>query len=390
LDDFKNTNDLHGHSVGDRLLELVGEEFSKILVGLDSVARFGGDEFVFCFPNLDDLQQAHQKVAIIQDIFKQQFLVQGKFIYSSCSVGVAMYPDDGDVAEDLISKADIVLYKSKSIQKGRAMFFDKMIDQQVQREFVIEEQLRLALTAQEFTIVYQPQISVVTKQIIGVEALIRWNNAILGSVPPDEFIKKAEAIGIIPNIGQFVIEKALFDVAKFNLEFNGELQLSINISPKQLIEPLFVEHIMSASQNVGFAAKLVMLEITENVLISDLNKVGPVLDALKVFGFKLSLDDFGSGYSSLSYLSDLPINEIKIDRSFIDKFLINSQSESLVKTIIAIGQFYDLTVVAEGVETQEQYQRLKRYNCDLIQGYYFDRPLSLAQLSEKYQSLTLS
>jgi len=385
LDDFKKINDLHGHSVGDKFLITIGAEFKKIITHHDNVARFGGDEFIFCFPNLNSLQNAHDKVEKIQEIFKQEFIINGKSIYSSCSVGIAMYPSDGDNAEELISKADIVLYKSKSQQKGRSLFFSESINKEVKRGFLVESELRLALAEQELDVYYQPQVSVETGEIQGVEALVRWNNKILGSVSPAEFIQVAEDTGVIYDIGAFVIEKALTDIKSFNLNNAYSLQLSINISPKQLMEPHFSEHIMRIIDSVGYDPHGVVLEITENVFISDLTKVRPVLEQLKEQGFKISLDDFGTGYSSLSYLSNLPMSEIKIDRSFIDKLLINSQSESLVKTIIAIGQFCNLTVVAEGVETKEQYDRLVLYNCDLIQGYYFDKPLTLFDLVEKYQ-----
>jgi diguanylate cyclase (GGDEF)-like protein len=385
LDDFKKINDLHGHSVGDQLLVALGKSFKKILANQDSVARFGGDEFVFCFPNIDDMHTAKDKVETIQKIFKQEFVLKGKAIYSSCSIGIAMYPNDGDVAEDLISKADIVLYKSKSLQKGNSLFFNESINKEVKRSFLIESELRLALAENELDVLYQPQISVQSGEIQGVEALVRWNNKILGPVSPAEFIQVAEDIGVIDSIGSFVIEKSLRDIKHFNLNNAYSLILSINISPKQLMEPNFVEHIMSIIRDVDYDPCKVILEITENVFISDLTKVRPVLECLRKHGFRISLDDFGTGYSSLSYLSNLPMSEIKIDRSFIDKFLVNTQSESLVKTIIAIGKFCNLAVVAEGVETKAQYDRLVLFNCDLIQGYYFDRPLSLAELVEKYQ-----
>jgi len=390
LDNFKNTNDLYGHSVGDRLLEIVSQKFNDILDRHDSVSRFGGDEFIFCFPNLIDLTAAQKKVDLILDIFKDKFLVSGKSIYSTASAGVAMYPSDGDVAEDLISKADIVLYKSKANQKGRSMFFDAETNERVKRGFIIESELRTALDEKEFSMAYQPQICVKTKRILGVEALIRWHSPSLGTVSPDEFISKAEDIGIIAEIGRFVIEKSVDDIKRFNQgRSSRDIQLSLNISPKQLIEADFNQHLFGVVNSAEIDPSLIMLEITENVLISDVDQVRPVLDALRAYGFKLSLDDFGTGYSSLSYLSKLPMNEIKIDRSFIEVFLTNPQSESLVKTIIAIGKFYNLTVVAEGVETQEQYERLKHYDCNLIQGYYFDKPLSLKQLTDKYQLYTV-
>ncbi|WP_246046980.1 bifunctional diguanylate cyclase/phosphodiesterase [Colwellia ponticola] len=390
LDDFKKINDLHGHSVGDNLLKFLGGAFKKVLTDRDSVVRFGGDEFIFCFPALSNKAQAQQKVAQIQKIFAQEFIIKGKSIYSSCSVGVAMYPSDGNVAEELISKADIVLYKSKAQQKGRSLFFNESINKQVKRDFLIESELREALSKNEFSVLYQPQISVDSGKIVAVEALIRWYNKILGHVSPDEFIQVAEDIGMIHDIGSFVIEQALQDILHYNVKHNATLELSLNISPKQLIETNFAEQMIAAIEQFSFKANLVTLEITENIFISDLDKVQPILKRLRDHGFRLSLDDFGTGYSSLSYLSNLPMNEIKIDRSFINKLLVSSQSEALVKTIIAIGQFYNLTVVAEGVESKAQFERLKHYNCDLIQGYYFDRPLSIIDLHAKYSTHDVS
>jgi len=385
LDDFKKINDLYGHSVGDELLARLGTIFNQMLSTGDSVARFGGDEFIFCFPELDNLADAERKAKRISEIFKQHFVINGKAIHSSCSIGVAMYPDDGNASEQLISKADIVLYKSKSQQKGNFLFFNETINTQVQRDLLLESELHLAITNNELDVLYQPQIDAVTGLIYGVEALVRWYNPKLGHISPVEFIKVAEDVGTINEIGRFVIEKSLADILQFNRENNTQLQLSINISPKQLMEPKFVADLIKITDSMAVDNSLVTLEITENVLINDLAKVQPILQSIKDSGFKLSLDDFGTGYSSLSYLSNLPIDEIKIDRSFIDKLLTNDQSESLVKTIIAIGQFCDLTVIAEGVETKEQYDHLRHYRCDLVQGYYFDRPLSLTDLISSYQ-----
>lgn len=386
LDDFKKINDSHGHSVGDGFLKLLGGLFNSVKERGDSVARFGGDEFIFCCPEIELLSDAEAKVTKILSIFQQKFEVAGKSIYSSCSMGIAIYPKDGNEVEKLISKADTALYKSKSTAKGKALFFNSNIDKAVKRDFSIETELRTALLNKEITIYYQPQFCVKTGKIVGVEALSRWNNEKLGLVSPAEFIPIAENTGTINELGAYVIYKAMKDINAFNLQNEFNLTLSINISPKQLFEPDFVDRVVRASKDFSFDPQFIILEITENVLITDLSIVRPILLALRENNFKLSLDDFGTGYSSLSYLSNLPINEIKIDRSFIDKFLTNSQSESLVKTIIAIGDFCDLAVVAEGVETKEQFEQLAQYQCDLIQGYYFDKPLKYSELVAKYQS----
>jgi diguanylate cyclase (GGDEF)-like protein len=385
LDDFKKINDLYGHSIGDSLLKVLGGKFKLLLSAGESVARFGGDEFIFCFPELDNLSDAEHKVECIREIFNTDFIIDGKLISSSCSIGVAMYPNDGDKAEDLISKADIVLYKSKLQQKGHFLFFNDKINKQVKRDFILDTQLRAALINNELTILYQPQINVKTGKLVSVEALSRWNNKLLGLISPDEFIHVAEDIGMINEIGHFVIKQSMLDILKFNQQNATIIRLSINISPKQLVEPQFVEQLLQTTKDIGFDNRLITLEITENVLIANVKKVQPVIQQLKNAGFKLSLDDFGTGYSSLFYLNNLPINEIKIDKSFIDQLLTNNQSESLVKTIIAIGQLYQMTVVAEGVETKEQYERLIHLKCDKIQGYYFDRPLSIEVLTTKYK-----
>ena len=390
LDDFKKINDTHGHKTGDEFLKIMGSLFKKVAHGGDSVGRFGGDEFIFCCPDMTDCVEAEEKVNAISAIFAQKFTVDGKSIYSNCSMGVAIYPQDGEHVEQLISKADTALYKSKSVHKGKALFFDQSIDAQVKRDFTIETELRSALAKKELSIHYQPQFSVKTGKIVGVEALSRWNNSVLGMVPPDEFIAVAENTGTIGELGAYVIAQAMKDIKVFNFGQDEDIALSINISPKQLLEPNFVDNVILASEQFLFPPELITLEVTENVLITDLSVVQPVFKRLREFGFKLSLDDFGTGYSSLSYLSNLPMNEIKIDRSFIDKFLVNDHSESLVKTIIAIGELCHLSVVAEGVETKAQFDRLAEYHCDVIQGYFFDRPLAINELTRKYQSSPLN
>jgi len=384
LDDFKKVNDVYGHSAGDLLLTEVASCFEELLEPGETIARFGGDEFIFCFPCLASLSDAEARIERIQQVFKRQFMINGKVIVTSCTIGVSMFPADGDEPEELISKADIVLYKSKARQKGDVLFFDSAINKQVQYDFLLERELRQALARQEISVLYQPQIEAATGKICGVEALSRWHNQQLGNVPPDEFISVAEEIGLINELGMYVIRKACCDFLQVFPEGESNVALSINISPIQLVSYNFIPELVAAIESCQLSYQRITLEITENVLIDDLIKVSPIIEQLRGYGITISLDDFGTGYSSLSYLSNLPINEIKIDRTFVDKMMSSQQSDSLVKAIIALGHASEMKIVAEGVETQTQRNTLQQYRCDVLQGYLIDRPLSLSQLKKRY------
>lgn len=384
LDDFKKVNDLYGHSAGDKLLSEIGKKFEDLMDNHDFVARFGGDEFIFCFSNLANVEEAQKKVEQIKEVFKRQFVIDGKVMFASCSIGVSMYPTDGDDPEDLISKADIVLYKSKARQKGDVLFFDNSINQQVQYDFLLERELRGAIERGELNVLYQPQIEAKSGKLHGVESLLRWHNPHLGHVSPLEFISLAEEIGLINELGMFVIEQSCQELSEFPSPLAESITLSINISPMQLTNQAFIPHLKETIKKYSIPSQRITLEITENVLINDLPKVTPIISELKALGFTISLDDFGTGYSSLSYLSNLPLDELKIDRVFVDKMLNSEQSDSLVKAILAIARSAEMKVVAEGVETQTQKNVLIDYGCDLLQGYLIDRPLSADVLVEKY------
>ncbi|UGA56117.1 bifunctional diguanylate cyclase/phosphodiesterase [Vibrio sp. VB16] len=380
LDDFKKVNDLYGHSSGDKLLEVISRKFETILGPMDTVSRFGGDEFIFCFPELSGTEQARDIIKEIKQVFDDQFVINGKIFHTNCSIGVSMFPSDSDDAESLIRKADIVLYKSKAIQKGEVMFFDSTINEQIQYDYMIEEELRRAVYKDEISVHYQPQIDVMTETLVSVEALARWSNERLGMVSPVKFIAIAESAGLIEQIGQFVFRRACEDIMSISPNGKDAIDISVNISPKQLVMPGFSTRLVEIIDDVGISIERITLEITENVLIDDVDMVTPILHHLRNLGFGISLDDFGTGYSSLSYLNSLPITEIKIDRCFVDKILVSTQSNTLIKAIIAIGQSCEVKVVAEGVETKEQYKKLVSYGCNLVQGYYVDRPLPIDKL----------
>lgn len=380
LDDFKKVNDLYGHSVGDKLLECLSRKFESILEEGDSVSRFGGDEFIFCFPCLEDQAHAGRKLNRLSEVFRESLIIDGRKLTTEASVGVSMYPLDSDDPETLITNADIVLYRTKMSNKGSTLFFDEQLTEQIKQEYRIEEALRQARSRNELQVFYQPQLDASKEQLVSVEALIRWNSESLGPVAPDNFIPLAERTGMINDIGMFVIKRACQDILTLSPNGRDALKLSINISPRQLLQETFAQELVDAIDEIGIDVSRLTLEVTESMPISDLVKITPVLQELKLLGFSISLDDFGTGYSSLSHLNALPIDELKIDRSFVSKMSENAQSNALVKAIMAIGDSYQLTVVAEGVETKEQQLMLKNYGCDLLQGYYYSKPISIQEL----------
>lgn len=384
LDNFKRINDQYGHASGDELLKQIGQRFERILGPNDIVSRFGGDEFVFCLPGIHDLMEAENKVKQIQDVFEPSFDLHGSSVSAQCSAGVSMYPYDGTEVEELLTKADIVLYKAKELNKGDAVFYDDVINQKVKYDFSIEEQLETALDKGEFSVLYQPQVDSHTEQLKGVEALCRWHNSVLGFVSPLDFIPAAERVGKIHEIGEFVLRKACEDTLSLMPNGPEAVCVSVNVSPKQVFELGFDDKVIGLVEEVGIDPCRVTLELTENILIKDLHIVEPILRRLREYGFGISLDDFGTGFSSLNYLNTLPITEIKIDRSFIGKLNSSQHSETLVKAIIDIGASCQMKVVAEGVETPEQMAKLQQYHCDLLQGYYFDKPLSAQGLVDAY------
>lgn len=379
LDDFKKVNDLYGHSLGDKLLKSLSRKFKAVLGTNDTVARFGGDEFVFCFPNLRDRQHTLHKIMAVKKLFEESLIIDDKLLTTDCSIGVSMYPYDSDDPETLISNADMVLYRSKLDKKGSVLFFDSQINDQIKQEYHIEQELKHALGRGELSVVYQPQICTEKSKVVGVEALVRWNSASLGFIPPDRFIPLAEKSGLIYDIGLFVYRRACEDI--FHLG-SKDLHVSINVSPKQLIQDGFIDDIIAISGDVGIETERVILEVTENMFIHDPERVTPLIESLQGYGFGISLDDFGTGYSSLSHLNQFSIDELKIDKSFIAHITDNANSNALVKAILAIGKAYNIKVVAEGIETIEQYQMLSSYGCKCVQGYYLSKPLPIDVLAK--------
>ncbi|WP_084717441.1 bifunctional diguanylate cyclase/phosphodiesterase [Vibrio rhizosphaerae] len=388
LDEFKKINDTYGHAMGDQLLMSVAERFRHLLGKHDLVSRFGGDEFVFCFSALSQKSDAEHKVSRIQRVFDEPFELGAVQLQTTCSIGASLYPEDGKLAEELLNKADVVLYQAKKKQRGSVVFYNQEIHAHLQHFLVIEAQLQHALRKHEMFICYQPLVHVKTWNVLGVEALVRWDNDVLGAVKPEEFIHIAEDVGLIYTLGNYIFERACREVLALSPNGLYALSLNVNVSAKQLLTPGFVNDITAIIEHVGIDISRIHIEITESAFIREFQQAREVLFSLRRAGLRISLDDFGKGYASLSYLNQLPIDEVKIDKSFIDKMLCSEESCSLIKTILAIGQSAPFRVVAEGVETYAQLLALTNHTATgcLVQGYYFDKPMSVEMIQQRMRS----
>ena len=378
LDNFKNINDTMGHKTGDKLLINVAKRIKSSLPKETILIRHGGDEFaIFCpFDNIEQIEQI--ALNVLQNIVKPYKIGRSEFIISG-SIGISCYPKDGTKLEELLSASDIAMYKAKEL-KNNFKHFSSILREQQRRKIAIERELRRAIEREEFYLTYQPQISD-NMELHGVEALLRWKSEKLGFVSPEEFIPIAEESGLILDIGKFVIERALYEIDALFKESRQEFKLSINVSTKQFAEHNFVPDSYSKLSDVSIAPHLICIEITESLLIDDLDYILDELKAIERLGVEISMDDFGTGYSSLHMLQNLPISELKIDKSFIDTLLTDSSSALMVKTIIELAKIMDLRIVAEGVETKEQLLKLRELGCDIFQGYFFAKPLSKEELA---------
>ena len=378
LDNFKNINDSHGHSYGDTLLEQVAARLRSVFAEQDLVCRQGGDEFIVLCRRHDEVSIKSLTEEVLRVIAAPYYLEIYNFVIGA-SIGVARYPEDGDSFEVLFSAADTAMYEAKNVRSSYVIFSGELREQLVETTF-IQQALPRAIVEQEFSLVYQPQV-VDAMSPVGVEALIRWEHGEKGQIPPRRFIPVSEGNGMIIEIGHFVIDRALEDMARLARTKSGRrLKLSINVSIRQLQERGFTERLAASLRSSGFPAQDLTLEITEGIFVDDLRYIIPVLHDIRSLGVRLSLDDFGTGYSSLSQLERLPIDEMKIDRSFIENVASHDEDRLMVLNIIDIAQNLDIDVVAEGIEQKEQSKMLIELGCHLQQGYFYCHPVDLDEL----------
>jgi diguanylate cyclase (GGDEF)-like protein/PAS domain S-box-containing protein len=382
LNNFKDVNDTHGHAMGDQLLRMVADRLKSILRESDTAARLGGDEFLLLLEGLQHREQAEVVVHKIIKSFSQPFMVKASEVYTSASIGISTFPDDGSSVELLMQYADTAMYYAKNDRSSHYRFFSHELRAYIDEQLAIENRLRHAIRNRELAVFYQPKIDTASERIIGAEALIRWQNKDLGLVPPAIFIPVAEKYGLIEEIGSFVLEQGCKDAVSWQEISPADIRLAINISPRQFRASGFLQTVDRALEKSGLAGSSLEIEITENLLMQDTHEPLEILNELLDRNISLSLDDFGTGYSSLSYLKQFPLQVLKIDRSFINDMMDNQYNKSLVEAIIAMAQILDLKLVAEGVETMEQFEFLKSRDVEVVQGYLFSPALGAEKFRE--------
>lgn len=377
LDGFKDVNDAYGHDTGDRLLQMVADRMATALFGRNAaIARLGGDEFVFILPIIDNEESYKKNIQAVLQEMQFQYELNGVQIKIGASLGVALYPGDGSGHDDLLRNADLAMYAAKSRGRNSVVYFEASLNSASAEKIELRRDLAEALEKNQMYLVYQPRVTCSDLSNRSAEALLRWTHPTRGNIPPDKFISIAEESGLIIDIGYWVLTQAIYQLIEWRKSGNISIEtLSVNLSPIQLMHDGFmdaVEKILSAS---GIPASSIELEVTEGALINDIDTAVRKLKRLRDLGFTIALDDFGVGYSAMSYLSVLPFDTLKIDKSFVSGFGIQKSAYAIASAIVALAKALEKVVVAEGVETQEQASALAKLGVEELQGYFYSKPL---------------
>jgi diguanylate cyclase (GGDEF)-like protein/PAS domain S-box-containing protein len=375
LDHFKLINDSLGHSAGDELLKLAANRLAACVREGDTVARLGGDEFVLLLVDQPGAQAVSHAVERVLEAMAQPYRVQGKEFMTTCSVGVSLFPDDGTDGETLLKNADAAMYRAKAAGRNAFHFFTAEINRQLSERLALERDLRRALQGNELILHYQPKVDLTRGTLVGAEALVRWNHPELGMLSPARFIPIAEETGLIVPMGEWILRQACLQVQQWRQAGMDFRQLSVNLSARQFRQRELVEQVARVLQSTGLPAACLDLELTESLMLENVEEYIVRLQALKDLGVQLSVDDFGTGYSSLSYLKRFPVDRLKIDKSFVRDIVSDAGDAAIAQAVIRLGQILGLSVTAEGVETEEQLAFLRRHGCDEAQGYLFSPPL---------------
>lgn len=386
IDDFKSINDSFGHDVGNKILEKLAQRLTNQLKAEYLVSRVG-DEFYF-YLTADYLvkkAEIRSRLKQILKVINSNYFIENNIIYLKSSLGVSIYPDDHQNIDILIKNSSLAMHAVKKSSSNKLAFYSLNIDRSISEKKRLENQLATALERDEFLLYYQGFNGNQKDEIVGFETLIRWDHPQKGLISPGIFIPIAEENGFIKEIGTWVLEKACHDFYKLNQKFNSDYYLSVNISPEQFIDPDFFGTVKNILKKTGLKAKNLELEITERTTVENIGYTIEVLQKLNSLGVKTAIDDFGTGYSSLNYLKEFKIHTLKIDKSFIDNFIDNKNNRAIVKSIINLAHNLNLRVVAEGVESKKQAEKLKQAGCDIIQGYYYSYPAPLVDIIKELE-----
>ncbi|HWB44875.1 MAG TPA: EAL domain-containing protein [Hyphomicrobiaceae bacterium] len=375
LDNFKTVNDTLGHQAGDTLLKSVADRLGQRLRKSDAICRLGGDEFAVILENIADAQQAASLGQAVVEVISAPFEISGRKVFVTASCGIGVFPDHAEAAKDLIRSADTAMYHAKDAGKNISAVFRPEMTAKADRRINIEGSLRAALETDQMELYFQPKVDFVNRCLNGAEALLRWHHPLHGDISPVEFIPVAEVSGLIGPLGKWVLQKACAQAAAWQRKGYPSVDISVNISVIQLKDPRFVDIVADALAAAGLPARHLELELTESMLMEDVEANLGVMKRLRALGVQISIDDFGTGYSSMSYLKRFPITTLKIDRSFVSDLPNDRENAAITEAIIALAHALDLKTVAEGVETQAQAQELSEAGCDYLQGYLFSEPL---------------
>ena len=382
LDYFKEINDSLGHHIGDKILVEVSNRMKIQMRQSDTLSRFGGDEFCILLNNIDNAGDISKIIMNGMKSLKNPIFIDNLTLHIGMSVGVTIYPDDGDNASSLLQNADAAMYKAKDSGRDTFCFYNKEMTQKAYERVFLEADLRKALIEDEFIVYFQPQIDASINKLVGMEVLVRWEHPTIGLMMPDKFIPLAEITGMIVELDRIVMKKALIQFNKWHKDGLNPGKLAINLAMKQIVQDDFIEFVQKLLANEEYLYANIEFEVTEGQIMNNPELAIKILQQISDLGISIAVDDFGTGYSSLAYLKKLPINKLKIDRSFIKDLPADNDDAAITKTIIDLCNNLNLKVIAEGVETNEQKEFVLKHGCKFIQGYFYSRPLPISEMTD--------